>query len=283
MGDLNAIASCVNNLDAATIKTTGTITTGAVTVFSGQNTLTSGNLSGDVTTSGGTVTALIPSGVSPGTYTNATVTVDAKGRVTSAATGTAGTGTAASFTATDYPSRFASTTLVQAGAGLLMTTVGATGSGVAFGFAVKPKPVTTSWQLQAKVGVLNSATNFEGAGLAIRDSASGNMVAIYMQANTYAAVPTNMTIRVDHINGSTNAVTNLVVESSDSLSKCLRIRSDGVNYYFEYSASGMAWRVFFQEPVAAYLTGGGNQIGFAQYPWYESGSARNAIAEIAAF
>jgi hypothetical protein len=45
MGDLNAIASCVNNLDAATIKTTGTITTGAVTVFSGQNTLTSGNLS----------------------------------------------------------------------------------------------------------------------------------------------------------------------------------------------------------------------------------------------
>lgn len=45
-------------------------------------------LTGDVISAPGTVqTSLIPSGVTPGTYTNATVTVDAKGRVTAATNG----------------------------------------------------------------------------------------------------------------------------------------------------------------------------------------------------
>lgn len=65
------------------VATGATANTGTVTSVSG-----SGGISGSVTTSGSL--SLSNSGVSAGTYTNATVTVDAKGRVTSASTGSSG-------------------------------------------------------------------------------------------------------------------------------------------------------------------------------------------------
>jgi len=65
------------------VATGATANTGTVTSVSG-----SGGISGTVTTSGSL--SLSNSGVSAGTYTNATVTVDAKGRVTSASTGSSG-------------------------------------------------------------------------------------------------------------------------------------------------------------------------------------------------
>lgn len=65
------------------VATGATANTGTVTSVSG-----SGGISGSVTTSGSL--SLSNSGVSAGTYTNATITVDAKGRVTSASTGSSG-------------------------------------------------------------------------------------------------------------------------------------------------------------------------------------------------
>lgn len=97
MDDLNAIAACVDSVSANSVTTTGTNATGSIAVFSGAKTITSANLSGDLTTTGGTAAYLVPSGVTAGTYVNPTITIDTKGRVTAASSTTGQVGASAFF------------------------------------------------------------------------------------------------------------------------------------------------------------------------------------------
>ncbi len=92
MENFNAVANCVESARGDTVTHEGTPTTGEIAVFTSPTGITGGNLTGDVTTSGTTATQLAASGVTPGTYVNPTLVVDAKGRVTSATNGTGGGG-----------------------------------------------------------------------------------------------------------------------------------------------------------------------------------------------
>ena len=89
MENFNAVAGCA-------VATDGTPTPGSIAVFSGPKTVTSGNLTGDVTTSGTTAT-LADTGVTAGTYINPRLTVDRKGRVIAASPGASGGGGAGNW------------------------------------------------------------------------------------------------------------------------------------------------------------------------------------------
>ena len=88
MDNFNTVADCAESA----ITITGTPNAGSLAIISGANTIGSSDLTGDVSTVGSTVATLANSGVTPGTYVNPTIMVDAKGRVTAASSGTNGGG-----------------------------------------------------------------------------------------------------------------------------------------------------------------------------------------------
>lgn len=123
MDNFNAVATCAQQA----VTATGSPTAGAIAVFSAPGSVTNGDLTGDVTTSGGTATALTNTSVTPGTYASANITVDSKGRVMAASNGSSGggasdviamqtaDGTSSTITFSNIPQNFRDLVLIVSG------------------------------------------------------------------------------------------------------------------------------------------------------------------------
>ena len=114
---------------SGTVTTTGSPANGNLTKFSGSTSITNGDLSGDVTTSGTLATTLANSGVSAATYGSSSqvpqIVVDAKGRITSASNVTIAAGVvcnAANGSTNDSLSSLTYTTVAGDNPAVTMTT-----------------------------------------------------------------------------------------------------------------------------------------------------------------
>jgi len=166
------ITGTAAGLTAGTVTTNANLTGGVTSVGNAATVVTNANLTGDVT-SVGNATTLANTAVTPGSYTSTNITVDSKGRITAASSGSGG-GAVTSFSAgtTGLTPNTASTgaivlagTLAVANGGTGVTT--STGSGANV-LSTSPTLVTpalgaaTATSLVASAGVsgtILTATN----------------------------------------------------------------------------------------------------------------------------
>jgi len=155
----NVLMSAIQAADVPTLNqnTTGsaaTLTTGRTIAITGDLTYTSGSFNGSANVTG--TGTLANSGVAAGTYTFSTVTVDAKGRVTSASSGAAPeafpSGTAMLFAQTAAPTGWTKSTTHNNKALRVVSGTASSGGSVAFTTAFASQAVSGTVSVSASTG-----------------------------------------------------------------------------------------------------------------------------------
>lgn len=274
MGNINAVAACVDATTDAAVTTNGTPTSGELAVFTGAKTIGSGDLTGDVTTSGGTATELAPSGVTAGTYSNPNITVDAKGRITAAVNGAGGGGGGDGFFEIKPPNGALLFALTNNSAGAtasyndgakVMSFVRTDGGGSGERAAFRGKAVPAgNWD--ATIGFWTGpfgSSGYRRAGLALVENSTGKTLALHY--NTQSGSPSFDVYYMANLNTFGSYLGGIGNVASGRMPVMFRISHDGTNYIFKISHNfGDSWDTLATVPKSSYFTA--DRIGI----WLES-------------
>lgn len=271
MDNFNAVADC-------SVSTSGSPTPGSLTIFTGTKSIGTGNLTGDVTTSGNTATTLSPTGVTAGVYSNPTIVVDAKGRITSATNGSAGAG--ASGIAFEKPVALAFSQVNFADASVSDGTY-------AMSFIVNGMGNSDNWALltQPQTGTFTKVLhfynnyparkNFGGGGIILRESSTGKFISLNVQYNSWGG---GNLVRVDHWNATNSLAGNVLLQVTDTMIRWLRVDVNATDRIYSYSFDGLGWVELYRHPVGTFITS--DQVGLGAYARNENGTQNDVKLSI---